>query len=333
VKLLFVAILLAAGSAYADDRCAAGIAFAEKGDLPRASLYLDGCTDEAATDAAATVAKKLRASDLSALSISSTPEGLDAETDALPGERFKTPATIWVKAGTYTVTVTGLSQKTTVAAHSRAPVIIDASAWQRATTPKDGKVDFNDETPEQTAHTGPPPDLKHGTLLPKKYLGPSAPAGPELDDPFAIHDGHVAWRLGARIGGGMLSQGTTGAGISVAALASRPLDGPVFLATRLDWSHRTLDTIGINAGIAVKLAETDSIVFSAGAAMRGEVHFQDTLAMQPVSRAGIGGAADLDLAILPLPLALGLRYEQGFTELVPGSRDRAILLEAGYDWR
>jgi hypothetical protein len=331
VKLLFAAILLASGSAYADDRCAAGIAFAEKGDLSRASLYLEGCSDEAATDAAATVAKKLRASDLSALSISSTPEGLDAQTDALPGETFKTPATVWVKAGTYTVTVAGLSQRATVAAHSRAPVIIDAR--QRATTPKDGKVDFNDETPEQSAHAGPPPDLKHGTLLPKKYLGPSAPAGPELEDPFALHDSHVAWRLGARIGGGMLSQGTTGIGFSVAALASRPIDGPVFLATRLDWSHRTLDTIGINAGVAVKLAETDAIVLSAGAAMRGVVHLQDTLAMEPVSRAGLGGAADLDLAILPLPLALGLRYEQGFTELVTGSRDRAILLEAGYDWR
>jgi hypothetical protein len=85
--------------------------------------------------------------------------------------------------------------------------------------------------------------------------------------------------------------------------------------------------------VSVKLVETNAIILLAGGALRGEVRVQDTLAMQPVARAGIGGAADLDLAILSLPLALGLRYEQGFSELVPGSRDRAVLIEAGYDWR
>jgi len=333
VKALIAAILLtSATTAWADDRCAKGVEFAQKNDLPRASLYLDGCTDEAATDAAAHVAKKLRASDYSALSISTTPDGLTGETDALPGETFTTPATIYAKAGTYTVTVQGLSQKVTIAARSRGTVIIDARV--KTQSPKDGKADFRDETPEQTAHSGPPPDVKRGSILPKKYQGiPDDPSGPELDDPFAYHDAHLAWRFGARVGGGFMSQGDNGIGVSVAALASRPLAGPAFLAARLDYNHKTLDTLGVNAGVSVKLVETNSLVLLAGGALRGEVHLQNELAMQPVSRATLGGAADLDVAILSLPVALGLRYEQGFTELVPGARDRALLLEAGYDWR
>jgi hypothetical protein len=335
VRAIITAILLcAAATASADERCDKGVEFAQKNDLPRASLYLDGCTDEAAQAAAAQVATKLRASDLSALSISTTPEGLTAETDALPGETFQTPATIYTKAGTYTVTVQGLSQKITLASRSRGMVIIDARAKTRTRAPKDGVVDFTEDTPEQTAHKGPPPDVKRGSILPKKYLGiPDEPSGPQIDDPLAYQDSHLAWRFGARIGGGFTSQGDSGIGVSVAALAMRPLDGPAFLAARLDWNHRTLDTIGINAGVSVKLVETNAIILLAGGALRGEVRVQDTLAMQPVARAGIGGAADLDLAILSLPLALGLRYEQGFSELVPGSRDRAVLIEAGYDWR
>jgi hypothetical protein len=105
------------------------------------------------------------------------------------------------------------------------------------------------------------------------------------------------------------------------------------LATRLDWSHRDLDTIAANVGFSYLALARRSFVLSVGAAMRGEVRMQDKLAMMEVNRAGIGAAADVDLAILPLPLAFGLRGEQSFTELVPGVRDRALLFEVGYDWR
>ena len=37
--------------------------------------------------------------------------------------------------------------------------------------------------------------------------------------------------------------------------------------------------------------------------------------------------------VLSLPIAFGVRAEQGFTELVPGARNRAFLVELGYDWR
>jgi hypothetical protein len=316
-QLVVVGIVVVCRLAHAD-RCADGIAFAKKGDLPRASLYLESCTDEAAQDAAAGVAKKLRASNLSALSISSTPDALEGETDALPGEKFTTPATIWTKAGTYKVTVGGFSQSVTVGARTRTPVIINAIVKKH--DPKDGKVDFNEDTPEQTAHEGPPPAVKHGSILPKKYRGAAgldpAEAG-ELEDPFAYRASNARWQLGARIGGGWMSEGM---GVHVAAIAERPLVGKFLLAARLDWSHDAIDTLGFNAGVLAG----DRI--RGGLALRGEVRLQDTLRMEPVSRAAIGGVASVEADISSF--VIGARFEQGFSEL----GDRALLLEAGYDF-
>jgi hypothetical protein len=340
-----VIAVLAASTAHADDdRCAAGLAFARKGDLPRAALYLDGCSGDAQTRAAADVARKLRASDYSALTITTTPEGMIGETDALPGERFTTPATIWTRAGTYEVHVahdatalTGGGAITNVARvepRSRGSVII--AAPPKAGAPRAGKADFTEDTPEQTAHEGPPPAVKHGTMLPGKYheRAQPAPGEAQLEDPFASVDhGGVSWRLGARVAAGVVDDAGAHVGLGVALTAMRPLDGPALFAARLDWRHGALDAIGASAGFALRLVETRSLVLLAGAAMRGEARIQDTLDMKPVARAGIGGAVDLDLAILRLPLSIGLRFEQGFNELVPGERNRAALFELGYDWR
>jgi hypothetical protein len=321
VKPLLVAgALLVCGTAHAD-RCADGIEAAKKGDLPRASLYLESCTDEAAQHAAADVAKKLRASNLSALSISSTPDALEGETDALPGVKFTTPATIWTKAGTYKVTVAGFSQQVTVGPRTRTPVIINAVVKKHDA--KDGKVDFTEDTPEQTAHEGPPPAVKHGSILPKKFRGAAgldpADAG-ELEDPFAYRATNVPWRLGARAGADWTSDGL---GVHVAAIAERPIAGPVSLAARLDFAHAAIDTIGLNAGINAALI-SDRV--RGGLALRGEVRLEDTLKMEPVSRAAIGLAANVDVTLSSF--IVGARFEQGLSE----TGDRALLLEAGYDF-
>lgn len=326
-------VLCAATSASADPeaRCAKGKQLAEQDDLPRAALYLDSCTDDDGVRVRNRVVHALEATRLSPLTITSMPAGLPGTTDALPGETFTTPATIWAKAGTYTITVGGQTVEKTLEPHSRTTVIIDVPAPPKPA--KNGAVSFEEE-PEQ--HQGAPPAVKHGTLMPKKYLGKQAPSGEQLEDPFARRgDAVLAWRLGARIGGGLYDRTSESAGLgfSLAALASRPLDGPVMLATRLDWSHKDLDTIGANAGVSVVALARRAFVLSAGVAMRGEVHLQDTLAMAEVNRASIGAAADLDVAVMALPLAVGLRVEQGFSELMPGVRDRAVVLELGYDWR
>lgn len=349
-----IATLAVSSTAFADapERCTQGLDYAAKADLPRASLYLESCnTDALDADTArnvartkADVAHKLDASKLSAMSIVTTPEGLVAETDAMPGERFTTPATIWTKAGDYKVNVAidgatldagkGMTTTATLDPFSRRMVLINVPTKKAA--PKDGKVDFNDDPNAQAAHSGPPPKVQHGTMLPKKYIQPSAPSGPQLDDPFALQDdGRTAWRIGARFATGVyMHEGTsTGPAFAVAGHAERMLDGPVTLATRLAWAHRDVDAIGLDAGVGFRVLSTDVLVLTVGAALHGEVRLQDTLAMQPVSRVGIGGAASIDMSLLTVPLALGLRAEPGFTELVPGARAHGLLLEVGYDWR
>ena len=352
IAIATLAVSSTQAAADGPDRCTQGMAYAAKQDLPRAALYLESCnTDAVDADTARTIARtraevahKLDASKLSAMSIVTTPEGLVAETDAMPGERFTTPATIWTKTGEYKVNVAtdaatldagkGMTTTATLDAFSRRTVLINAPI--KKSTPKDGKVDFNDDPNEQAAHTGPPPKVKHGTMLPKKYIQPGEPSGPQLDDPFAIRDdGSLAWHLGARVGGGIYLRDAsdTGAAVSVSALAMRSLGGPVALTARVGWSHRQIDAIGLDAGVAFRLAGTSSFVLSAGAALRGEVRVQSELAMEPVSRVGLGGAASLDLALLSVPLVVGLRAEPSFTELVPGVRAHGLLLELGYDWR
>lgn len=349
-----IATLAVSQAAFADapDRCTQGMDYAAKQDLPRASLYLESCnTDALDADMARTIRKtkadvahKLDASKLSAMSIVTTPDGLVAETDAMPGERFTTPATIWAKSGDYKVNVAadaatldagkGMTTTATLDAFSRRTVLINVPI--KKSTPKDGKVDFTDDPNEQAAHSGPPPKVVHGTMLPKRYIHPGAPSGPQLDDPFALRDdGRTAWRFGARLATGLYMHDGASAGpaFAVAGHAERMLDGPVTLATRMSWAHRDVDSIGLDAGVGFRVLATDVLVLTLGAALHGEVRVQDQLAMQPVSRVGLGGAASIDLSLLTVPLALGLRAEPGFTELVPGARAHGLLLEVGYDWR
>ncbi len=347
-----IAATSVASAAPTAERCQQGLDHAAKNDLPRAALYLEGCEtlDLEPTLASqiaktrASVAHKLDASKLSAMTVVTTPEGMLAETDAMPGERFTTPATIWTKAGDYKINIApdaatldasqGLTTTASIDPFSRRTVIINVPKKQAA--PKDGKVDFRDEVDEQATHKGPPPKQKFGSILPKKYRKPGADGtgGPQLDDPLALRESTVAWRLGARFGGGLVMQdSSTAASFSIAALAARELAGPVSLATRLGWSHRRVDAVALEVGVGVQLASTPSLTLSAGAGVRGEVRVQDTYAMQEVARVGIGGAVGLDLSLLQVPVTIGLRFEPGFTELMPGVRAHGFMLEVGYDWR
>jgi hypothetical protein len=66
------------------------------------------------------------------------------------------------------------------------------------------------------------------------------------------------------------------------------------------------------------------------AQLRGDVRLGDTM---DASTLGASAAANLEVALPRAPITMGLRFEQGLTELVPGARDRAVLLEVGVDWR
>src|SRR5688572_17593657 len=119
-------------------RCTLGAVYAKRKDLSRAHLYLTGCAeatlpDEVAADIAKItrdVTRTLRDSDLSKVEIVTSPAELVlvADITALPGETFETPATVYVKAGTYTVSGTGaisVSKNVVVEQHSRVVVILE----------------------------------------------------------------------------------------------------------------------------------------------------------------------------------------------------------------
>ncbi|MDQ3367467.1 MAG: hypothetical protein M3680_18765, partial [Myxococcota bacterium] len=179
-------------------RCTLGVVYARRRDLARADLYLTGCEDLALPDeiagavakTARDVKQRLSDGDLSPIEIVTRPEGLPAVISALPAEPVTTPARVWVKAGTYTVTVTTAAGVTftapvTAGVRSRAAVVIDASA-ARPPSVKPGRVDFEQEQAAEPQQTAPPPAVKRPSLIPGQYQKRTAATGPGLlEDPLA----------------------------------------------------------------------------------------------------------------------------------------------------
>jgi hypothetical protein len=52
-----------------------------------------------------------------------------------------------------------------------------------------------------------------------------------------------------------------------------------------------------------------------------------------VSTFGASAAANVEVVLPSTPITAGIRFEQGLTTLAPDTRDRALLLEVGVDWR
>jgi hypothetical protein len=347
------------GQRDAGTRCTLGAIYAKRGDLTRAELYLDGCDDsELPEDVAVEIGKiardtrrALEDSQLAELQILALPEGtkLEATIDALPDETLTTPVVIWIPAGHYEVhaTVGGkrLSNVVDAKPHSRSTTIIDPHD-QPATVvePKDTSVDFNEEGAAETT-TGPPPDVKRQPLLPCRFTGTCTDAGDALADPLADRataSSHPGWRIGARFGGGMFNGGGDArAGFAAAAVGRLALSGSLFAAARLDWSRRGgsvmadhgIDAVGASAGVGATVLDVAALDLAVTASLRTDVRFESMLDTLPVSRFGLGASVAVDAAIHDTPLAVGLRYEQGLTTLVPGDRDSAVLVELGVDWR
>ena len=337
-------------------RCTLGAIYAKVGDLPRASLFLDGCDDaaldpdiaDAVARATREVRRALQASELSAISIHSDPPGLAVETDALPGESMATPATVWARAGTYHVTGGGVTATLRLAAHSSASVVLDHRAPGAPPPPKPRAVDFSDE-PTDAPTTGPPPAQKHPSLLPCKYEGCDTHGGETLEDPFAAKAERVpleppARSLGVRAGtsaafhdGG--SRIAPALAVDGRIRAGRvPGLGPAAVDVRLDWSRRggddgEFDAFGASAQYGVVLFAPRAEWLSGFVGARGELRTADMVAALPVHRAGLGYTAALELALRSLPVTLGLRYDEDLTPLVPGIRERALLIELGLDLR
>ncbi|MBV8759713.1 MAG: hypothetical protein JO257_20660 [Deltaproteobacteria bacterium] len=343
MKALAIVALLAA-TAHADDRCAAGLALAKQNDLPRAALYLEGCTGDDETRALADVAHKLTESTLSEIAIVTSPAGLPVTTTAMPGESITSPATVWAKAGTYDVTVTAdnhtYTQTIVLQPHSRATALINIPA-PKPQVVTDHTVTFDDnQSIEQ--HSGPPPDLKHPSLLPCKFANACTEAGDAIEDPLADktygpRDGATApLRIGLRVGGGVAHVGSLAMSLGAAGVVR--LSPSMAATARADWTRREsgmqgLDALALSAGVATPLATTDLAVLAAGLAARGELRFGDTFDNRAVHQAGLAADATVDLILRAMPIVVGARLSQGVTPLVASSRETAVLLELGLELR
>lgn len=338
-------LVLAVAPAHADDRCAQAPDLAKRGDLTRALVILDGCPDEDSATLARDLKKKARDADYAELSIVSDPAGQSFQVDGIPGETLTTPATIFVKAGSYRITyeVSGhaFEKLTETKPYSRSAVLLDAVVKPAGPT-KNGSVNFEEENAGEQ-HSGPPPDVVRPSLMKDKYRGVTGPrTGPELEDPLALTAQHGAkpW-FGLRVGGGLYDDSTTDAKLrpGVGVTARVPVIDRLFISARIDWSRRggtagdPVDAAGLNAGAGYTFLANRSLALAVIVQLRGELRFADTRDAMSVSRAGAGASTGFELAVGGTPLTAGLRFENSFTDLVPGTRDHAYLVELGIDWR
>ncbi|MCW5806644.1 MAG: PEGA domain-containing protein [Deltaproteobacteria bacterium] len=347
-------------------RCTLGAVYARRGDVSRAALYLTDC-DEAAlpaevsadiAKAVVAVRKQIGASELAKVEIVSTPEGMSVQFDGLPGEAITTPQTAWIKAGTYELrgSLDGKTFTTVVnvRANGRASAYLDTrsgAAPKSATEPRDRKVDFVEEFHEETQHKGQPPDVKHPKLTANsRWDGTVAVLVQEeqLEDPFATQrritgygPPRATW-LGLRVGAGMFDDGATPArpGFAFGLAARHALSPRQFASGRLDYSTRggdaggdAIGVVGASAGLGTTLVTTPSAAVAVLGQLRGDLRFGDARHMDPIRRTGASVAAGLEIALSSTPITTGLRFEQGLTTLVADTRDRALLLEIGVDWR
>lgn len=340
-------------------RCTLGAIYAARGDLSRASLYLEPCDSAAlADDLAAPVARarrevavKLRASELAGIDVLTDPEGAWAEVDALPGETFLTPQMIWVPAGHHVVTATGADGRAYTNAidakpHAQGPLMIAISAPVAAAAHA-GNVDLSDDNAGDT-EAAPPPDQKHPSLVPQHFVDGGTVGGPQLEDPLAHgmpgRGPARSYRLGVRFGGGVFDHSGADArlGVAVAAVLAVPLTARLAFAARLDWSRRGgtsggagpggmhgVDALGATAGVVVTLAHLPALDILAGGGARVAVALEDTM---DASRGSLAGAAWLEVPLRETPLTLGVRFEQGVTAFAPAARDQALLAELGLDF-
>jgi hypothetical protein len=104
-----------------------------------------------------------------------------------------------------------------------------------------------------------------------------------------------------------------------------------------------IDVLGASAGAGVTVlgggspspatARRPGLALALIAQLRADLRLAAHRDAAPVRRTGLGVAAGAELALPGTPLTVGLRIEQGVTDLVAGARDRAVLAELGIDLR
>jgi hypothetical protein len=318
----WIVLVLAARTAYAD-RCEDGVKALAKNDLPRAALYLDGC-DESQPAAVRELKKKLNASELSVLEVVTRPDKLDGEIDALPGEKFTTPATLYIPAGTHEVHAGGLTNTVTTKPHSRTVVILEG-ATQKKADPKDGRADFREDSPDAPDPVGPPPPTPHRPMMPCKFTNSCTDAGDAIDDPLAREAERLrefpSTALELRAG-------------SVYADAVHPALG-VGVTWRLPWQDDSATHPWLYWGHGSWSPRDMSSSIDAMNALGKVVVASDTtwllagLGGDYDSVSGVGAATFVEIALRKLPITLAATYEQHFD----AASDRALIIDLGVGLR
>jgi hypothetical protein len=326
-------------------RCALGAVLAKRGDKIRAALFFDGCESvKLDADIADTVAherarvdRELEASQLSRMTIDSDPPGVAVVTDALPGETLVTPATVWMAAGTHTIASADHSMKVDVAAHASGPIIFDRGIARVVKQKQSTQVDFVDDTVESDTTAPPSPDQKHPSMLPCRYSGCDTHSGERIDDPFEVKPERLPIEppmlsLGLRAGASDAFQAGGSRLAPSVAIEGRMRVGFGFVDARLDWSS-AFETFGASAQYGATIFAPRAAWLSALAGVRGVMRTSGAIDAMPVERAGIGYTAALELALRALPVTVGVRYDEDLTDIVPGVRERAVIVELGGELR
>jgi len=345
VRTLVIAVVLAGAKVAYADHCADGVAALAKHDLPHAALYLDGC-DDAEPKAVRELHKQLEASNLSVLQISSTPSGLDAEIDTLPGEHLVTPATVYVPAGEHEVRAGDQTKRVTTEARKHSAVIFESAA-PKPVVVRDGKADFRGDGPDQEdTPVGPPPPTQHRPMMPCKYTDTCSEHGDQLDDPLAYSPDRPPPRpplfdLGARAGAGSYLGGVGPslglAGTFVAPWSDAGADThPWLVIARADWSHRRGGTsLGATLAAGKVIAAPETAWLSVAAGAHAGIGIEEMTSGDTTNKSNESGATLLvELALRKLPLTIGARYEQGLFAM-HGDHDyeHAVIFDLGIGWR
>ena len=336
----------ATGAAADPDHCKLAVDYAAKNDLPRAGLHYEAC-EQRDTEELRGLARRLDHSELARIVVS-TDAGVAVEISALPGERFD--AAVWVSAGSYELRGTApdgtvFTMPVEVKPYSRGTIIFDVPKPKTPPAPKVVTVEVGAGGGDVgDVQDGPPPDIKHPTLLPKRYRDGGTVGGDQIDDPLAtrvpgIADGASARaRIGLRIGLGVASASDTATAFTLGVAGSRQLAPGLRAVARVDWSRRShemgrLDAIGASGGIAARVATAAAFALDASASLRPELRLGDTFMGRDVHRVGLGADLGLDVILRGAPLVFGLRADQGVTRLASGTRERALLVEVSVELR
>jgi hypothetical protein len=315
--------LVVAKTAHAD-RCDDGVKALAKNDLPRAALYLDGCGD-AQPAAVRELKKKLEASDLSVLEVVSKPDKLEGEIDALPGEKFMTPATLYVPPGEHKVRAGTLTNTVKTEPRKRAVVVLQGAVVPNTNGPKDGHADFREDTPDAPDPVGPPPPTPHKAMMPCKFTNSCTEAGEAIDDPLARQAERLREfptnRLELRAGAEYADAVHPSLGVGVTLRFPWQDDGetnPWLYWGRASWSPRTMSSsIHATDALAKVVVASDTTWVLTGLGADYDWY------------SGLGAAGFAEIALRKLPVSIGATYVQRFD----AASDRTVIVELGVGLR